>query len=64
MLKILLYVSSNCISYSYFVSTLCISHMLLSLDNEEFYEQQKPLQLGDLRILIIILKEVCLSLFP
>lgn len=33
------------------------SFMLLSLDNEEFYEQQKPLRLEDIRKLVLILKE-------
>lgn len=33
------------------------SYMLVSIDNEEFYEQQKPLRLDDLRQLVIVLKE-------
>lgn len=33
------------------------SYMLVSIDNEEFYEQQKPLQLEDIKILVVILKE-------
>eukprot|EP00262_Sarcandra_glabra_P021052 TRINITY_DN8660_c0_g1_i1.p1 TRINITY_DN8660_c0_g1~~TRINITY_DN8660_c0_g1_i1.p1 ORF type:complete len:1037 (+),score=192.54 TRINITY_DN8660_c0_g1_i1:201-3311(+) len=32
-------------------------HMLMIVDNEEFYEQEKPLSLEDLRGLIIILKQ-------
>ncbi|GLJ07012.1 hypothetical protein SUGI_0055420 [Cryptomeria japonica] len=32
-------------------------HMLMIIDNEEFYEQQKPLSLRDIKDLVIILKE-------
>lgn len=32
-------------------------HMLMIIDNEEFYEQQKPLSLQDVKALVIILKE-------
>nr|XP_029118823.1 E3 ubiquitin-protein ligase UPL6 isoform X2 [Elaeis guineensis] len=32
-------------------------HMLMIVDNEEFYEQEKPLSLKDTRCLIIILKQ-------
>ncbi|KAH9311826.1 hypothetical protein KI387_026861, partial [Taxus chinensis] len=32
-------------------------HMLMIIDNEEFYEQQKPLSLHDIKDLVIILKE-------
>ncbi|KAL8161899.1 hypothetical protein V2J09_013388 [Rumex salicifolius] len=32
-------------------------HMLMVVDNEEFYEQEKPLSLNDLRYLIVILKQ-------
>eukprot|EP01018_Ginkgo_biloba_P026105 Gb_04194 [translate_table: standard] len=32
-------------------------HMLMIVDNEEFYEQQKPLSLADVKDLVIILKE-------
>ncbi|XP_071706663.1 E3 ubiquitin-protein ligase UPL6-like [Rutidosis leptorrhynchoides] len=32
-------------------------HVLMILDNEEFYEQQKPLSLNDIRLLIVILKQ-------
>lgn len=32
-------------------------HMLMIIDNEEFYEQQKPLPLQDVKALVIILKE-------
>lgn len=32
-------------------------HMLMIVDNEEFYEQEKPLSLKDIRCLIIILKQ-------
>ncbi|XP_058077263.1 E3 ubiquitin-protein ligase UPL6 isoform X2 [Magnolia sinica] len=32
-------------------------HMLMIVDNEEFYEQEKPLSLKDIRGLIIILKQ-------
>ncbi|KAL2338912.1 hypothetical protein Fmac_013358 [Flemingia macrophylla] len=33
-------------------------HMLMIVDNEEFYEQEKPLSLKDIRNLIIILRQV------
>ncbi|XP_052727718.1 E3 ubiquitin-protein ligase UPL6 isoform X3 [Vigna angularis] len=33
-------------------------HMLMIVDNEEFYEQEKPLSLKDIRTLIIILRQV------
>ncbi|KAK8471005.1 hypothetical protein PHAVU_003G118500 [Phaseolus vulgaris] len=33
-------------------------HMLMIVDNEEFYEQEKPLSLNDIRTLIIILRQV------
>ncbi|XP_042055165.1 E3 ubiquitin-protein ligase UPL6-like [Salvia splendens] len=32
-------------------------HMLTIVDNEEFYEQEKPLSLKDIRLLIIILRQ-------
>ncbi|XP_039127300.1 E3 ubiquitin-protein ligase UPL6-like [Dioscorea cayenensis subsp. rotundata] len=32
-------------------------HMLMIVDNEEFYEQEKPLSLKDIRLLITILKQ-------
>ncbi|GMN55087.1 hypothetical protein TIFTF001_024203 [Ficus carica] len=32
-------------------------HMLMIVDNEEFYEQEKPLSLEDIRCLIIILRQ-------
>ncbi|XP_030468851.1 E3 ubiquitin-protein ligase UPL6 [Syzygium oleosum] len=32
-------------------------HMLMIVDNEEFYEQQKPLSLKDIRCLIVILRQ-------
>ncbi|KAK9288799.1 hypothetical protein L1049_017264 [Liquidambar formosana] len=32
-------------------------HMLMIVDNEEFYEQEKPLSLKDIRCLIIILRQ-------
>lgn len=35
-----------------------IRHMLTIVDNEEFYEQEKPLSLKDIRHLIVILREV------
>lgn len=35
--------------------------MLMIVDNEEFYEQEKPLSLKDIRYLIIILREVILN---
>lgn len=34
--------------------------MLAIVDNEEFYEQEKPLSLKDIRVLIIILRQVIL----
>lgn len=37
-----------------------IRHMLMIVDNEEFYEQEKPLSLEDIRCLIIILRQVIL----
>ena len=36
-------------------------HMLTIVDNEEFYEQEKPLSLKDIRCLIIILRQVMLE---
>ncbi|RVW26481.1 E3 ubiquitin-protein ligase UPL6 [Vitis vinifera] len=41
-------------------------HMLTIVDNEEFYEQEKPLSLSDIRCLIVILRQVisCLLLGP
>lgn len=41
-------------------------HMLMIVDNEEFYEQEKPLALKDIRYLIVILRQVTLvtSSFP
>ncbi|RXH71819.1 hypothetical protein DVH24_025320 [Malus domestica] len=35
-------------------------HMLTVVDNEEFYEQEKPLSLKDIRYLVIILRQVIL----
>ncbi|XP_051127667.1 E3 ubiquitin-protein ligase UPL6 isoform X2 [Andrographis paniculata] len=32
-------------------------HMLMIVDNEEFYEQEKPLSLMDIRLLIVILRQ-------
>ncbi|XP_076935775.1 E3 ubiquitin-protein ligase UPL6-like isoform X2 [Bidens hawaiensis] len=32
-------------------------HMLMIVDNEEFYEQEKPLSLKDIRLLIVMLKQ-------
>ncbi|KAK4425990.1 E3 ubiquitin-protein ligase UPL6 [Sesamum alatum] len=32
-------------------------HMLMIVDNEEFYEQEKPLSLVDIRLLIVILRQ-------
>ncbi|KAJ0092761.1 hypothetical protein Patl1_24814 [Pistacia atlantica] len=32
-------------------------HMLMIVDNEEFYEQEKPLSLKDIRYLVVILRE-------
>ncbi|XP_019096388.1 PREDICTED: E3 ubiquitin-protein ligase UPL6-like [Camelina sativa] len=37
--------------------SLMIRHMLMIVDNEEFYEREKPLSLQDIRLLIIILKQ-------
>jgi len=37
--------------------------MLIIIDNEEFYEQEKPLSLKDIRCLIVILRQVS-SLIP
>jgi hypothetical protein len=36
----------------------CTRYMLKIVDNEEFYEQEKPLSLKDLKSLILILKQV------
>ncbi|XP_073101038.1 E3 ubiquitin-protein ligase UPL6 isoform X3 [Elaeis guineensis] len=38
-------------------------HMLMIVDNEEFYEQEKPLSLKDTRSLIVILKQALWQLF-
>lgn len=35
-----------------------IRHMLMIVDNEEYYEQEKPLSLKDIRSLIILLRQV------
>jgi hypothetical protein len=35
-----------------------VRHMLMIVDNEEFYEQEKPLSLKDISSLIILLKQV------
>lgn len=32
-------------------------HMLMIVDNEEFYEQEKPLSLSDIKLLIVILRQ-------
>lgn len=32
--------------------------MLMIVDNEEFYEQEKPLSLKDMGLLIVILRQV------
>jgi len=32
--------------------------MLMIVDSEEFYEQQKPLPIKDIKLLVIILKQV------
>ncbi|KAL9276271.1 hypothetical protein ACSQ67_026183 [Phaseolus vulgaris] len=37
-----------------------IRHMLMTVDNEEYYEQEKPLSLKDIRSLIILLRQVML----
>lgn len=37
--------------------------MLTIVDNEEFYEQEKPLSLVDIRSLIVILRQVRFTLF-
>ena len=43
----------------YSILFLCVNrHMLMIVDNEEFYEQEKPLALRDIRCLIIILRQV------
>lgn len=34
--------------------------MLKIIDNGEFYEQEKPLSLKDLKSLVLILKKVCI----
>ncbi|XLS94049.1 hypothetical protein HN51_070057 [Arachis hypogaea] len=36
-------------------------HMLMIVDNEEFYEQERPLSLKDIRSLIIILRQPTLQ---
>ncbi|KMZ59058.1 E3 ubiquitin-protein ligase UPL6 [Zostera marina] len=33
-------------------------HMLMIVDNEEFYEQEKPISLKDIRCLIVILRQI------
>jgi hypothetical protein len=40
------------------LSLLLIRHMLKIIDNGEFYEQEKPLSLKDLKSLVLILKQV------
>jgi hypothetical protein len=35
-----------------------VRHMLMIVDNEEYYEQEKPLSLKDISSLIILLKQV------
>ncbi|KAK9161791.1 hypothetical protein Syun_008132 [Stephania yunnanensis] len=42
-------------------------HMLMIVDNEEFYEQEKPLSLKDIRMLIVLLRQALwqlLWIFP
>lgn len=39
-------------------SLVLARHMLMIIDNEEFYEQEKPLSLKDIRCLIVILRQV------
>ena len=41
-----------------FVFAPCTRHMLKIIDNGEFYEQEKPLSLKDLKSLVLILKQV------
>ena len=41
-----------------FVFAPCTRHMLKIIDNGEFYEQEKPLSLNDLKSLVLILKQV------
>lgn len=38
--------------------------MLMIVDSEEFYEREKPLSLQDIRLLIIILKQVSVMTGP
>lgn len=46
------------IRHALITSFLSIRHMLTIIDNEEFYEQEKPLSLKDIRCLIVILRQV------
>lgn len=55
-LFIYLFHGSSCLMCKYGFGL--IRHMLTIVDNEEFYEQEKPLSLKDIRHLIVILREV------
>jgi hypothetical protein len=39
------------------------SYLLMTIDDDEFYEKQRPLPLADLTVLVSILKEVSLPCF-
>lgn len=39
----------------------CFRYMLTIVDNEEFYEREKPLSLKDIRCLIVILRQVIVA---
>jgi hypothetical protein len=43
------------------VLVVCVNArvLLLSIDNEEFYELQRPIPLDDIVLLVTIVKEVC-----
>lgn len=51
-----IYIELNASSLTFLV--IWIRHMLTIVDNEEFYEQEKPLSLKDIQSLIIILRQV------
>lgn len=40
------------------------SYLLMTIDDDEFYEKQRPLPLADLTVLVSILKEVSMPCLP
>lgn len=53
-----------CLHFDFWSSSILCSYLLMSVDNEEFYEQQRPLSLPDIVQLVSILKEVSAGVLP